>query len=77
MQAASIIMAGITRGEYNIRTPDFFSNLLISGTMSSLTPRMFPIIIEMLLAPLTVLGAAAFRWLIDREVLKVRRASTF
>ena len=68
-------MKGIARGAYNISTPDFFSNILISGTMASLTPRMFPLVVEIFLAPLIVIGSTIFRFLIDREVMKVRRAS--
>ena len=75
VQAASSILKGVAQGSYNIKTPDFFCNLLISGTMASLTPRMFPLAIEILLAPLAVIGATVFRYLIDREVWKVRHAS--
>ena len=75
VQAAASIMKGVASGKYNIRTPDFFSNILISGTMASLTPRMFPLILEVFLAPLTVVGSAVFRYLIDREVLKVRKVT--
>lgn len=75
IQAASSIVRGITQEAYNIRTPDFFSNVMISGTMSSLTPRMYPFLVELLLAPLAIIGTAIFRFLIDREVKKVRDCS--
>lgn len=71
-QAASSIMKGFLKGQYSIKTPDFFSNLLITS-MSNVTPRMYPLIVEMLIAPLIVVAQGVFRWLIDREVEKVRR----
>lgn len=67
-------MRGLARGDYNIRTPDFFSNLLVSAATAGLTPRMFPLHLELLLSPFAIFGTTIFRWLIDREVVKVRRA---
>ena len=73
VQAAASIMRGMDKGGYHIKTPDFGSNLLISSTMSSLTPRMYPLIVELFLSPLAVLAVTAFRFLIDNIVRRERR----
>ena len=72
MQAAASIVKGMDGGGYHIKTPDLGSNILISSTMSSLTPRMYPMVVEMLLAPVMPLATAIFRMLIDRIVRRER-----
>jgi hypothetical protein len=58
---------GLRRGEYHIRTPELLVNLLLSS-MSSTTPRSYPLLLEMFLAPLVVALLAVYRKILDRFV---------
>ena len=72
-QAAASIVKGMDSGKYHIPTPDLGSNMLISSTMANVSPRMYPLLVEVLVAPVVVLVAAVFRVLIDNVVRKERR----
>ena len=63
------ILRGIERGHYHIASPDFGQNLLVTSS-ASLTPRIYPIVLECLIAPVVVLALRIFGVLIDNIVMR-------
>lgn len=72
LQIAASLILGLEREEYHIRTPEFIVNLLISS-MSNITPRSYPLILEMFLAPIVVGLLDIYRRILDSFVTKERR----
>lgn len=62
-------MLGLERNQYHIKTPELIVNLLLSS-MSSTTPRPYPVIVEMFIAPVVVLLLYVYRLILDRFVRK-------
>ena len=72
MQIAASFIKGLERENYHIKTPDPLINVLISS-MASMSPRPYPLLLEVVFAPFAVLLQAIYMRLIDRIVLKGRR----
>lgn len=71
-QTARQLFRGVEKGQYHIHTSDFVVNVLLSS-MSSTTPKLYPLPLELLMAPLLVLAQWAYRKVMDRIVSKARR----
>ena len=71
VQIAKSLMAGLQRNEYHIKTPELVVNLLISS-MSSTTPRSYPLFFEVLIAPLVVVLLTIYRCILDKFVRNER-----
>ena len=72
-QAGASIIKGMDSGGYHIPTPDLGSNIMISSTMSNVTPRMYPLIVEVIIGPFVPLVTAIFGYLVDRIVRRERK----
>ena len=72
LQVAQGILAGVLRGEYHLPGPDFGMNLMVSP-MAGYSPRMYNVLLELLLAPLMVLFARLVVPLADRVVRRTRQ----
>ena len=72
MQVAQGILAGVLRGMYHLPGPDFGMNVMVSP-MAGYSPRMYNVLVELLLAPLMVLFARLVVPLADRIVRRTRQ----
>lgn len=72
LQTASSLIKGLERGQYHIKTTDLVVNLLLTS-MSNITPSLYPLVLEVLLAPLLVIILAIYGKVVDGIVIKGRR----
>lgn len=71
-QVACSIVQGIERRAYHISSPDFGQTLLMDS-MTSLSPKVLPLALSVLLAPVTNIVLSLLRWRMDRAVVKARQ----
>lgn len=71
-QVARCILDGAASGSYHLPGPDFGLNLLVAP-MAGHSPRMYNVLVELLLAPLLVLFSRLAVPLADRVVRQVRQ----
>lgn len=72
MQTAKGFVRGLRSGAYHIKTSDFIVNMLISST-SNITPRCYPLILEVFLAPFGIILMGIYRLIVDGFVKRQRR----
>ena len=70
-QVAQCILQGTLRGQYNLPGPDLGMNIMVSP-MAGYSPRMYNVLIELLLAPFMVLFARLAVPVADRVVRRAR-----
>jgi len=68
------MLKGVQNGSYHLRGPDIGLNVMISH-MAGYSPRMYNVVVELLLAPLMVLFARLVVPVADRVVRKCRQKS--
>ena len=71
-QVADLAVRGMQAGRYFVCSPDFASNLAIAS-MAGTSPRVFPLILEVLLAPVYVIIHYALGWSLDARIRRWRR----
>ncbi|KAL6776437.1 hypothetical protein ACKKBG_A21115 [Auxenochlorella protothecoides x Auxenochlorella symbiontica] len=71
-KVACSIVQGIERRAYHISSPDFGQTLLMDS-MTSLSPKVLPLALSVLLAPVTNIVLSLLRWRMDRAVVKARQ----
>ena len=54
MQVAELAMQALEQGRYLVKAPDALSNLIIAAG-ANIAPHMFPLMIELFLAPVYLL----------------------
>ncbi len=62
-------MKGLVNRRYHLPSPDFMQNLLVTA-MTGVTPRQFPLVLEMLVAPILVPVSAYLVGLFDSIAAK-------
>lgn len=72
-QVARSIVKGIEQRDYHIRSVDLGQTLLMDS-MASLSPKVLPLALSILLAPITNVVLSVLRWRMDRAVVKAREA---
>ncbi|EFN56464.1 hypothetical protein CHLNCDRAFT_57682 [Chlorella variabilis] len=68
-KVARLLLRGIERGQYHLPSADLGQNLLVSG-MTSLSPKRFPLLVQVLLGPILPLATSVFGWIADRAATK-------
>ncbi len=63
------MVKGMERGAYHLPSPDLGQNLMVAGS-AGLSPHMYNILLEFLLAPILVIALRIFGCIIDRAVVK-------
>jgi hypothetical protein len=63
------MLRGLERGKYHLPTPDYGLDLMVT-TSAALSPRVFPLIVEAVLAPFVALALRIFGLLADRIARK-------
>lgn len=69
---AKVLVKGLQKEQYHIKTPEFLMNVLISASANN-TPRPYILLFEILLAPIVAIIFYVSGKLIDREVKKERQ----
>ena len=73
MQVAQSILKGTQRGKYHLPGPDFGLNVLVSA-MAGYSPRMYNVLVELLLAPILALLAWLLVPIADRVVRRSKQS---
>ena len=73
VQIAASLIRGLEKGEYHIKTPEVIVNLLLSSS-SNITPKLYPLVIELFLAPVIVALLAIYRLILDGFVRRARKS---
>ncbi|KAK9824074.1 hypothetical protein WJX72_007538 [[Myrmecia] bisecta] len=71
-QVTELMIRSIERGEYLVKMPDVFGNLLLSSGLGPSSPFVFPTWLHILLAPLLALLQWYIRYAMDKTILKAR-----
>jgi hypothetical protein len=68
LQVATCMMHGLEQGSYHLPSPDFGQNLMVAAS-AGLSPRMYNVLVEFLLAPFVALALRIFGSIVDKAVL--------
>ena len=71
---AELALQAVEQGRYLVKAPDTTSNLIIAAG-AGIAPRMFPVLIELLLAPIYVLLYIAGGTGLDKRILQWRSSA--
>lgn len=63
LQVAESMLKGLEAGQYLLPTPDIGADVFLKSCLVPCSPRPFPLIIDMMLAPLYVL----LQWTVTRK----------
>lgn len=67
MQVAKCMVEGMERGSYHLPSPDFGQNLMVAAS-AGLSPHMYNVLLEFLLAPIVVIALRIFGRIVDKAV---------